>query len=204
MENKGSERFQVGLDKDLGRLAGMVAMMEDREPPSALIDSVMGRLQPKKSGLIRRVLRRIRTPIRVTPLKFAPLAASLIIAILLGLSLFDGPPRQDGPTRQDAIPSRSAGMTVLFTLDMPNASQVELIGSFSQWKPGRYRMLWNERLGLWELSVGLDGGRYEYAFLVDGKKVVPDPKAVLQQDDGFGNRNSVLIIERSNSHDSGI
>jgi hypothetical protein len=158
----------------------------------------MGRLQAKKSGLIRRVLRRIRTPIRVTPLKLAPFAASIIVAILLGLSLFEG------PSRQDATPSRSAGMTVLFTLDMPNASQVELIGSFSQWTPGRYRMLWNERLGLWELSVGLDGGRYEYAFLVDGKKVVPDPKAVLHQDDGFGNRNSVLIIERSNGHDSGI
>jgi hypothetical protein len=197
MENKGSERSHDRLDKDLGRLAGMVAMMEDREPPVELIDSVMKRLQPRRSGLIRRVLRRIMTPVRISPFTLAPLAAS-IGAILLALSLLDV------PSRQDATSSRSPGMAVLFTLDMPNASQVELIGSFSQWKPGRYRMLWNERLGLWELSVGLDRGRYEYAFLVDGKKVVPDPKAMLHQDDGFGNRNSVLIIERSNGHDSRI
>ena len=197
MENKGSERSHDRLDKDLGRLAGMVAMMEDREPPVELIDSVMKRLQPRRLRLVRRVLRRIRTPVRIRPFTLAPLAAS-VGAILLALSLLDV------PSRQGATPSRSPGITVLFTLDMPNASQVELIGSFSQWKPGRYSMLWNERLGRWELSVGLDRGRYEYAFLVDGKKVVPDPKAMLHQDDGFGNRNSVLIIERSNGHGSGI
>lgn len=198
MENRTGERVRVRPDKELGRLAGMLVMMEDREPPPALIDSVMMRLQPKRPRLMTRVLRKIRTPIRVTPLKLAPVAASIIVVILLGLSLFEG------PSRQDASPSGAAGITVHFSLNMPEASEVELIGSFSQWKPGRYRMLWNERLGLWELSVGLDRGRHEYAFLVDGKKMIPDPKAVLQEDDGFGNRNSVLIIERSNGHDAGI
>jgi 1,4-alpha-glucan branching enzyme len=90
---------------------------------------------------------------------------------------------------------------VTFTLNMPDASNVEVIGSFNQWTPNGFRMDWDERRGLWVLSVPLERGRYEYAFLVDGKTILPDPKAFMQQDDGFGNKNSILIIERDNGHE---
>ena len=46
---------------------------------------------------------------------------------------------------------------------------------------------------LWSLSVKLQPGRYEYMFVVDGRWVT-DPNAIAHADDGFGNRNAVLLL----------
>ena len=56
--------------------------------------------------------------------------------------------------------------------------------------------------GGWSIRVPLGRGRYEYAFLVNGRTVVPDPKALLFQDDGFGNSNSIINI--GNNHEQSI
>jgi 1,4-alpha-glucan branching enzyme len=94
--------------------------------------------------------------------------------------------------------------TVVFTLNIPGASKVELIGSFNKWRSGDFLMRWDESRKAWSVSLDLQKGRYEYAFLVDGEKVVPDPKALINRDDGFGNKNSILIVERNNGHEAGI
>ena len=65
-------------------------------------------------------------------------------------------------------------------------------------------MKWDESRKAWIVSLSLEKGRYEYAFLVDGEKIVPDPSALIDQDDGFGNKNSVLVIERNGRHEAGI
>ena len=56
----------------------------------------------------------------------------------------------------------------------------------------------DRQLGVWSLELSLPEGRYEYGFLVDGQRVIPDPRALIHQDDGFGNRNSVLILRNKN------
>ena len=40
----------------------------------------------------------------------------------------------------------------------------------------------------------LRAGRYTYAFLLDGRLWVPDPTAPLAPEDGFGRRNSVVVV----------
>ena len=47
---------------------------------------------------------------------------------------------------------------------------------------------------VWVLELRLPEGRHEYAFLVDGKMLVTDPSARFSQDDGFGNKNSILFV----------
>jgi hypothetical protein len=59
-------------------------------------------------------------------------------------------------------------------------------------------MQFNPEKRVWSLTVRLPEGRYEYALLVDGQKVLPDPEASLYQDDGFGNENSVMILRMKN------
>jgi len=110
---------------------------------------------------------------------------------------------QDG-NKTTSIINRAAlaEKIVLFTLDMPHASNVALIGTFNQWTPEGYRMYRDDQRGVWKLSIPLDSGRYEYAFLIDGKIVVPDPKGLLQRDDGFGNKNSILTIQKENGHET--
>ena len=189
------------LDKDLRRIAGMVADVPDVEPPDKLIESVMARIQPKKLVWWRRTWRQLQIPIYFTPLKIIPFGASALALILLALVFLGRNPGVKDMTTT-LIGTKKMGAAVTFTLNMPDASNVDVIGSFNQWTPNGFQMHWDKSRGLWILSVQLEDGRYEYAFLVDGKSIVPDPKALMQQDDGFGNKNSILIIERDNGHET--
>ena len=196
-----SEMNKEMQDRDLRRIAGMIANLPDREPPAEIIDSVMARIKPKKLGTLRALWRRMQVPMTFAPLRMV--AASLALAFLAVLLLVDRSPEQLSVT---SVPQSANGSerTVVFTLNMPGASRVELIGSFNRWKPGDSVMMWDETRKAWVLSLDLRKGRYEYAFLVDGEKVVPDPNALIYQNDGFGNKNSILIVERNNGHEAGI
>ena len=189
------------LDKDLRGIARLVADIPDVEPPDTLIESVMARLQPKKLVWWRRAWRQLHIPIYVTPLKIIPFGASALALILFVLFFLSRTPGVKDMTTT-LIGTKEMGAAVTFTLNMPDASNVDVIGSFNQWTPNGFQMHWDKGRGLWILSVQLENGRYEYAFLVDGKSIVPDPKALMQQDDGFGNKNSILIIERNNGHET--
>ena len=48
--------------------------------------------------------------------------------------------------------------------------------------------------GIYEISVPLDPGRYEYKFFVDGKELI-DPQNPVKVPNGLGDYNSILIIE---------
>ncbi|UCF86010.1 MAG: glycogen-binding domain-containing protein [Desulfobacteraceae bacterium] len=189
------------LDKDLRHIAGMLADIPDVEPPDKLIESVMARIQPKKLVWWRRIWRQLHIPIYVTPLKIIPFGASAAALILVALVILGRTPGVKDMTTT-LTGTKKMGAAVTFTLNMPDASNVEVIGSFNQWTPNGFQMHWDKGRGLWILSVPLENGRYEYAFLVDGKSIVPDPKVLMQQDDGFGNKNSILIIERNNGHET--
>ncbi len=90
-------------------------------------------------------------------------------------------------------PNASSGaVSYRFVIRAQDASQVCLAGDFNQWRVCEAPM---RRVGedLWSLSVNLQPGRYEYMFVVDGRWVT-DPNAIAHADDGFGNRNAVLLL----------
>ena len=49
--------------------------------------------------------------------------------------------------------------------------------------------------GRWTKFIPLRPGRYEYKFLVDGSKWIPDPANRETIDDGFGWLNSIVVVE---------
>jgi hypothetical protein len=59
-------------------------------------------------------------------------------------------------------------------------------------------MKWDKERELWAITLELPEGRHEYAFLIDGQRVISDPGAHFYQADGFGNQNSVLILRGKN------
>ena len=63
----------------------------------------------------------------------------------------------------------------VFALAAPGAKEVQLVGDFSAWKP--IPLVDPEGDGVWTVVLRLPPGRYEYAFLVDGKWVGQDPAA---------------------------
>lgn len=85
----------------------------------------------------------------------------------------------------------SARLYVQFRLEAPQASRVELAGSFTGWQPA-YELR-EVQPGVWSAMVPLSPGVHDYTFLVDGEEWVVDPHAPSVQD-SFGGSNSRLFL----------
>lgn len=155
--------------------------------------------------------------VEISPLKgfaiAAGLAALLAGGVWLGrqsVGLKDDPaghpqvalPATVPPTRARhaaaATEKDEAVREVEFTLVAPGASRVMLVGDFNGWSSVATPLRISARHGTWSVTVPLAAGRHEYAFLVDGKHWLPDPRAPRAPGDDFGTPNSVLTVtERS-------
>ena len=87
---------------------------------------------------------------------------------------------------------KSSKRRVSFSLVAPHAKQVFLAGDFNTWDPKGHPMKKNAD-GLWEKSVILAPGTYEYKFILDGQWIV-DPGNGRQCPNRFGTRNSVIVV----------
>ncbi len=115
---------------------------------------------------------------------FLAAAAVLVLSLGIGLLAF-----------RAGAAGRSGEILVHFELAAPEARNVALVGSFTQWEPGRLEMKDVNGNGVWEISVRLKKGEvYTYNFLIDGTVWVPDPGAPAQIDDGFGGVSSVIQL----------
>jgi 1,4-alpha-glucan branching enzyme len=83
---------------------------------------------------------------------------------------------------------------ILFIFYAPTAKSVTISGSFNAWDIRKGRLSGPDKSGVWSVVIPLPEGRYEYLFIVDGKWL-PDP-SVPAVDDGFGGKNSVVVIEK--------
>ncbi len=181
-------------DNDL-QIAHWVQKMPDLEPPSNLLTSVMQAIQPKKLPWMRQVALWAGSPksFTFTPMRLAPIA--MILVGILFVSGYWVLRQKDFGFYPNQVESN---IPVVFNLNIPEAHAVAVVGTFNGWQPRGYEMQFNPEKKIWSLTVRLPEGRYEYAFLVDGQRVLPDPEASLYQDDGFGNENSVMILRMKN------
>ena len=85
-------------------------------------------------------------------------------------------------------------MTVVhFTLSAPGAASISLVGDFNEWDASATPMR-QTASGVWSVSIPLSHGRHVYAFVVNTARWVNDPGAPLAPEDGFGVRNSVVVV----------
>jgi 1,4-alpha-glucan branching enzyme len=83
-------------------------------------------------------------------------------------------------------------VSVLFVFTGRHAS-VCLSGDFNGWASESNCL---ERKGdQWSVQLVLPPGTYRYGFVIDRREWVCDPEALIQEDDGFGKKNSVLVID---------
>ena len=185
--------YENDEDQEPLALKRLIYRMPDREAPAGLTESILRSLEPKTVPGWRRIYRWALRPRTVTfqPLKLIPTAMVLVLGLAIAF--------QFAPWRQDAgstDPRQANLIPVTFSLSYPKAKSVSLIGSFNQWNPAGHKMHQVGDQNTWVLELRLPEGRHEYAFLVDGKIVVPDQSSPFYQSDGFGNRNSVLLVSR--------
>lgn len=102
----------------------------------------------------------------------------------------------------------SSGLTLFFTgtggsetvvvhlhLKAPDAEKVSVVGDWNEWEPNANPLKDGNNDGVWETRIRVPrDGEYQYQFLINGEKWIPDPNAPLQVNDGFGGTNSVLDI----------
>jgi len=175
----------------LSAIAQGIEEIPDFPPPANLLPDVMGTLRKIKIPWWLRLYRWAKIPrtFSITPLTLTPATGMLLVLIVFLLLNSEG-----GKTRQ--LPDKLAGgrVPVVFSFKMPEAQSVRVVGSFNDWHGQDCEMKKDEKEGTWTVTLWLKSGRYEYAFLVDGRKVLLDPRAVFYQDDGFGNQNNLLFI----------
>ncbi|MGQ9477361.1 MAG: isoamylase early set domain-containing protein [Candidatus Bipolaricaulia bacterium] len=107
-------------------------------------------------------------------------AAFLIIGLFLGMGLGLGGPSLGG-----------GGEGVWFVVAYPEAQSVTIAGDFNGWTDTPLK---RGKDGIWTIKLDLKPGRYEYAFKIDGKKWVPDPRAD-EYVKTYGNQyNSVIYV----------
>ena len=133
---------------------------------------------------------------RVVPLR-AAIAAAVVWAIA-GSAVTVGVLRRASPRASVAATSRaSAPATILlpvhFSLVAPSAASVTIVGDFNHWSPTTLPMKRSPDGRTWEIDVKLPQGRYNYAYLIDGR-IARDPSAPQTGGDDFGVPNSVLMV----------
>lgn len=88
-----------------------------------------------------------------------------------------------------------AAREVEVVFSAPQAASVSVVGDFNSWNPERTRMVRVDHGGSWSALLKLPPGVHQYSFVIDGTTWVPDPGAKTTIDDGFGGRNSVIIVD---------
>lgn len=81
---------------------------------------------------------------------------------------------------------------VQFVVDIPEAHTVSVVGDFNDWTVDQALMKFDN--GAWSITLPVKPGRHEYAFVVDGKRWIADPRAPKSRDNDFGKPQSVLVV----------
>lgn len=159
----------------LTRLDGRLEGFGDVEPPQGLSRSILQSLPAQAYGAppLRRWL-------------VAGVAPLLVLVVIAAGFLVSG---------RFEMRNKAAERVVELLYSAPQAASVAVVGDFNGWDPQRTRMIRSDHEGRWTARLKLPPGVHQYAFVIDGSTWVPDPGAKTTLADGFGGRNSVLIID---------
>ena len=108
-----------------------------------------------------------------------------------------------GDTALDAASTTAPGAGAVGMRTVPfsyaagkSANDVFLAGTFNDWSDSKQRLGDADGDGVWETTLLLQPGSYQYKFVVDGSWH-HDPNNPNGTDDGFGGQNSVLEVDDS-------
>ncbi len=93
------------------------------------------------------------------------------------------------------LKGRFAEQVVEIIFTAPQAASVTIAGDFNGWDPRRTQLVRSSHEGLWRARLKLAPGVYQYSFVLDGSDWVSDPLAKTKLADGFGGKNSVIIVD---------
>jgi chromosome partitioning protein len=90
--------------------------------------------------------------------------------------------------------ARQTAQGVMFVQPGAPSMSVSIAGVFNGWSPLASPMRYNAETGAFELIVPLPRGEHEYRVIVDGKWQA-DPYNFVRRRNGFGEENSIVIVQ---------
>ena len=169
--------------------------------PASIVSSVMAAIaviEPKKPPVLSRLRSWLeRHPLLGWEVSGMALAASLLFMMLAptGSLPFEPVAPGQGPFIQASDTSGTVqAERAKFSLYAPQAHSITLIGDFNGWGSEQKLSLSPQGKGIWTVEVPLPPGRYQYAFLIDGKDMATDPRAEQHVNDDFGRKNAVVTV----------
>ena len=179
------------LPAELRRAVAMVAVAADllatpRPGPAASLESrVLAEIRRPAPSRARRLMRWLVTP-RAIILQVRPAWSLAFAAVVAALTLVTM--GEDGP-----VLGEHEGIAQ-FVGRFPEAQSVHVVGTFNDWRPSSIELEDQDHDGVWRATLVLPAGTYEYMFVVDGERWVPDHLAERLVADDFGRENSVVIV----------
>jgi anti-sigma factor RsiW len=159
----------------LTRLESRLDGLDEVDVPAGLARSILAALPAQAYGPspLRRALSRGVAPVLV------------VLLVVVGF-LVKGKLQLQG---------RFAERVVEVVFAAPQAASVTIVGDFNGWDPQRTQLVRSSHEGLWRARLKLAPGVYQYSFVLDGTAWVSDPLAKTMLADGFGGKNSVIIVD---------
>jgi hypothetical protein len=174
--------------------------MDPREAdPKDLIERVTAELRrplPPQPERVEAVMRRVVSarPARRSPYYWSVFVTGAIAAGLL-FAVFGTRDRTSGPPKRTGGVGATAGaVTVRFTLELPQAKRVAVVGDFNGWDSTGTALVKSAPGGRWSVTLELPPGNYHYLFLVDGRHWMADPTMPHDRDPDYGSANSIITV----------
>jgi len=124
----------------------------------------------------------------VTALSKGPFGFS--IPLLLAAMLFLG---TGLPSCVTALKTPENGQVLVSFVLIGHHDSVCLSADFNAWSSESHCL--KQKGDEWSIQLVLPPGRYRYGFVIDKRDWACDPEALIQEEDGFGKINSVLLID---------
>jgi len=79
-----------------------------------------------------------------------------------------------------------------FVIYQPEAKQVQITGSFIDWRRLPLRKVGTS--GYWEVTLDLPAGEHRFSYILEGGRRLVDPTILAREKDDFGGENSILEV----------
>jgi hypothetical protein len=177
-----------------------------RKPASSFDARVMASIrwsnQPRGARSIAAWFLRPRR-ISLSPVTAVLAAASVMAVAYFGSAavtrrMLDGTIAAQSAALSAAASDSQGRQLVQFVLVAPEAKSVSVVGDFNDWN-AKATPLSSASGNMWSVEIPLTPGRYNYIFMVDGTRLVPDPAAPRAPVDAFGQPNSVITVGSSSN-----
>jgi hypothetical protein len=89
-------------------------------------------------------------------------------------------------------PKEQLSMAHRFVIYQPGVEQVEITGSFPDW-----RTLPMNKAGAgdyWEITIDVPAGEHRFSYILEGDQRLADPTILTREKDDFGGENSILEV----------